>query len=116
MSKQTRAQKREEERRIIEEMERAMAESRGETLTETPAPETPTPETAQETPPDTQSQGIKRKLYCRRCKSEMNEKGVCPVCGYRVYVEMDESKRKKIRIITASVCLVIFVLMYFLLK
>ena len=106
MSKQTRAQKKEEERRIIEEFENALAEERGANQTEPIETEEPKP---QETP------SREGKIYCRRCKAVM-EKGVCPVCGYRIYMPMDDAKRQKIRIITASVCLIIFAIIWFLSK
>ena len=88
--------RKEEEKRIIAEMDEAMrACSRDE------------PQSKSET---------NQKLYCRRCKNELTANGVCPVCGYRVYMPMDEQKRKKIRFIVATVCIVGFLILFFLIK
>ena len=50
-------------------------------------------------------------VHCKRCKTVM-EKGVCPVCGYKIYVPMTDEKRKKARLIVTCVCLVAFVVLY----
>ena len=77
MARKTREEKREEERRIIAEMESAMPQ----------------------------------KIHCKRCKTLM-ENGVCPVCGFRIYVPMDERKRKKVRIIVAAACIAVFAALF----
>lgn len=48
------------------------------------------------------------KLHCHKCGTLM-ENGVCPNCGYKIYVPMEESKTKKIRLIVGGVCLVLIV-------
>ena len=40
--------------------------------------------------------GNPETMHCRKCGAEM-ENGVCPKCGYKVYVPMDEKKALKIR-------------------
>lgn len=108
MSKQTRREKKEEERRIIAEMESAMRETQaqknsppsdGQSKPRGRYGKDPTPET----------------LHCKRCKTVM-ENGVCPTCGYKIYVPMDEAKRKKIRFIAAGVCIAVFLVLFILLQ
>ena len=38
------------------------------------------------------------QIHCRRCKTLM-ENGVCPTCGFRMYVPMDEKKKGKIKFV-----------------
>ena len=95
------SKRKEEEKRILAEMDEAMRELSGE---------------SQEPKTEEQSSVPSQKLYCRRCKTELTANGVCPVCGYRVYMPMDEQKRKKIRLIVASVCIVGFLILFFLMK
>ena len=78
-----------EEEKIIAEMEEAMKEQKEQAV----AGE----ETAQE-----QTQ----QYHCRKCKTLM-ENGVCPTCGFRIYMGMDKDKQKKIRLITGIVCLAV---------
>ena len=110
MSKLTRQQKKEEERRIVAEMESAMQEQR----------ETQDPPTAGQA----EEQSVRgrygkdptpEKLHCKRCKTLM-ENGVCPTCGFRVYVPMDEKKVKKIRYIVAGVCIVVFLAIFLVMQ
>ena len=106
MSKQTRQQKKEEEKRIIAEMEDALREARGESVEETP-PEASGKKSVYATEPD--------KIHCRRCKTLM-ENGVCPTCGYKIYMPMNDKKRNKIRLITAIVFVVIGVIIFAILR
>ena len=96
MSKQTRQQKKEEEQRIIAEMEEALRETRGEN-TEKSKKSVYTAEL--------------NTIHCRRCKTLM-ENGVCPTCGYKIYIPMDDTKRNKIRLITAIVFVIIGVIIF----
>ncbi|MBQ8685957.1 MAG: hypothetical protein IJ514_07285 [Clostridia bacterium] len=96
--------KREEDARILAEMEAAMRERAGEAE----APVESAPERGY-------GENVPEKLHCKRCKSVLQD-GVCPVCGYRVYMPMDEQKRKRIRLIVASVCIVGFLILFFLVK
>ena len=93
------ANKREEEQKILAEMEEAMHEQ-GQ------------PEARQKyigpfrdkTPED---------LHCRKCGTLM-ESGKCPTCGHTVYVPMDEGKQKTIRWIVGGVCLAVFAVIFIL--
>lgn len=95
------SKRKEEEKRILAEMDEAMKGLSGE---------------IQEPQTDEQPSALSQKLYCRRCKTELTANGVCPVCGYRVYMPMDEQKRKKIRFIVATACIVGFLILFFLIK
>ena len=104
--------RKEEEARIIAEMEAAMkenAEQKRAQEEEKTAPKTKakvfgvfedkTPET----------------MHCHKCKTLM-ENGVCPNCGYKMYVPMDSEKQKKIRWIATGVCVVVFFLLLIVLE
>lgn len=93
-----RQRKREEERKILAEMDEAMKAG-----VKTDERTTDNAENTSENSP---------VIHCKRCKTVM-EKGVCPTCGFRIYVPMDEQKRKKIRWIVTGVCLIAFVIVYF---
>lgn len=89
-------ERREEEARILAEMEEAMqaqAEERAET----------------EEKDATQEE---KKIHCAKCGNYMNN-GVCPACGHRIYVPMDEDKQKTVRLIIGAVCIIAFLLIYF---
>ena len=99
----------EQEKKILEEMDAAMAEQAEETSAQ-----------EQESGEQPQKQGIftdktPKVLHCRRCRSEMKD-GVCPTCGFKMYVPMDEMKQKNIRLIVGGICLVGFVLLLLLMK
>ena len=102
MARQTRAERKAEEARILAEMDAAMGKS------------SPTADT------ETKKQGgmyssNRETIHCKRCKSVM-EQGVCPVCGFRVYTPMDEGKRKKIRLIVGGICVVVFLAAFLILR
>ncbi|MBQ7923920.1 MAG: hypothetical protein IJ329_01285 [Clostridia bacterium] len=101
MSKKTRAEKRAEEARIIAEMEGV-----------TPAVSQNTASTENQTGKYASNT---EKIYCKRCKSVM-DKGVCPVCGYRVYTPMEEETRKRIRAIVTVGCIAVFLALFFILR
>ena len=50
-----------------------------------------------------------KQIHCKRCKTLM-ENGVCPNCGFKMYVPMDEKKQKKIRLISGALLIVAFLL------
>ena len=96
MSKQTR----EEEQKILAQMEEAMREKGQKTQTE----EKPVTE-------DSPSQAT----HCYRCKTLM-EDGVCPTCGFKLYVPISEEKRKKIKKITTVIGFAVFVVVFILFR
>ena len=104
MARQTREEKRAEEARIIAEMDAALQENGVEV-----------PKTKPQRIEPTQQEVQKEKIYCKRCKTLM-ENGVCPTCGYKVYVPMDEGKRKRIRLVVAAVSIVVFLVLFFTLR
>ncbi len=87
----SRKEKKEEERRILAELDEAVEKEQAET----------------------QPQG--EKLHCKRCKTLM-ENGVCPACGFKIYVGMSEEKRKKIRTAVTCVCLGVFLILLVILQ
>ena len=105
-------QKREEEKKILAEMEEAMKEQAKQFDGE-----------KEQTPTNSEEKKAKKglfglledktpeKLHCRRCKTLM-EDGVCPTCGFRTYVPMDKVKQQKIRLILTCVCVVAFVVLF----
>ena len=99
MSKQTRKERREEEARIVAEFEEALKQTTGETEEKEDAPK-PSLDSAQ---PQT--------IHCRKCKTLM-ENGVCPACGFKIYMPMSEAERKKIRRITTIVAVVVFIVLF----
>ena len=106
MSKQTRKQRKEEEQRVLAEMEEALKENAEKSESEeTEKPKKGAFELFKDKTPEI--------LHCRRCKTQM-ENGVCPSCGFRVYVPMDKEKQKKIRWILGGVCIAGLLIFYIL--
>lgn len=85
--------KKDEEKRILAEMDAEMKKKEAETGVK-PTDGTPA-----------------HKMACPRCKGLM-ENGVCGTCGHKVYIPMDEKKRNKIRLIVGIVCVVAFVAIF----
>lgn len=54
-------------------------------------------------------------IHCKRCKTVM-QKGVCPTCGFRMYVPMDKKKRDKIKLIATCVCMAAFVILFLIMQ
>lgn len=107
MKKMNRKERRAEERRIIAEMDSAMQAKKEE------KPKTVDFASGEQT--KVYGKEAPEILHCRRCRSVM-EKGVCPECGYKIFVPMDESKRKKIRWISTAIGLVIFAIVFAVVK
>lgn len=105
MSKQTRQQKKEEEKRIIAEMESALAE---EKIQEKPEEERSKRNAEQKRIYD---ETMPKDIHCKRCKTLM-EKGVCPTCGFRIYVPMDKKKRDRTKLILAVVFMAAFLAVF----
>lgn len=119
MGKKQKRNRKEEERRIIAEMEAAMWEKK-----------TPAEKEAEQLRTETQSQRFAAKakksgkeqadkttqqLHCPRCRTLM-ENGKCPTCGHYIYMPMDKEKQKKIRLAVGIVCTVGFVVLFLLLQ
>lgn len=49
-----------------------------------------------------------QQIHCRKCGTVM-ENGVCPKCGYKLYVPMDGKKLNRIRWIVGGICVAAFV-------
>ena len=113
------SKRREEEQKIIAEMEAALKEQGLETPTE--KRERKTAKNAE--PPKKKRRGIfgaqedttPERVHCKRCKTLM-ENGVCPTCGFKIYMPMDEEKRKKIRTVVSVVCVAAFVVLFLILQ
>ena len=115
MSKLSRKERKEEEKRIIAEMDAAMAENKEKgaenaledqeegAASENVAKKTKKTSFYDATTPET--------VHCKRCKTLM-ENGVCPTCGFRIYVPMDKEKRDKIRLWVTVVCLGVFFILF----
>ena len=106
MKRMTSRERRAEERRILAEMDEAMQEQsvqKQETGEETAGKDVKTKKKQDDSMPST--------LHCKRCKTVM-ENGVCPACGFKVYVPMDEEKRKKIKLALTVVGFVVFIIIF----
>lgn len=117
-----RKKKKEEELRVIAELEQAMAEN-AKTTKDALFEEEPQQEEIHQIQKCTNKKRrrsnygdyMPEKIHCRRCKTLM-ENGVCPVCGYKIYVPMDEKKREKIKLILAGVFIAVFVVVYVIIQ
>lgn len=111
MKKQTRKEKKAEEARVLAEMraalEEAEREERGYTDTET---ETQI-EKGKANTPQTQAP----VYHCRRCKTAM-QNGVCPTCGFKMYVPMDEKKLGKIKVVLTAIGMALFLVIFLYLQ
>ena len=95
--------RREEERRILAEMDEAMQSEGKETPIETPSKKYKYFGIIEDKTPE--------KIHCKNCKTLM-EDGVCPTCGFRIYTPMDEGRKKKVRLIVGGVCLAAFLILF----
>lgn len=100
--KKTKAEKREEEARIIAEMDEALQQAKAE------KEEGEKPKVKRKPIED---EDMPKKLHCKRCKTLM-ENGVCPTCGFTVYIPMDKEKRNKIKLVLTAVAMAIFVVVF----
>lgn len=119
MEKQTKEQKKEEEKRVLAEFEEALRQEREQKEKDCD----PSADCAEAT----EKGGDKKRtgefhsapqpetLHCRRCRTVM-ENGVCPVCGFKIYVPMSEEKSKRIRKIATGIGLVIFAILFIVLQ
>ena len=113
MSKQTRQQRKEEERQIIEQMKAALAEADAQDQAEQEQAEQPSAQAETNTQPQKQSvfDVTPQVLHCKRCKTEMKN-GKCPTCGFEMYVPMSKEKRDKIKLYATIVGMAIFVVIF----
>ncbi len=109
MSKQTRQEKKAEEKRILAEFETALKEERASDLESKHANASEKEETGEKKKKKTSfyASADPERVHCKRCKTLMEE-GVCPVCGYKIYQPMSEEKRRKIKGIITVVALAVF--------
>lgn len=110
--RKTRKERREEEARILAEMDEALREARGERgKTQENAAEKETEKGNDTQAPTYYDGSVPEQMHCRRCGNAM-EKGKCPVCGFTVYMPMDEGTRKKVRLITGVVLVALFAVLF----
>lgn len=55
------------------------------------------------------------QVHCRRCQTLM-EDGVCPSCGFKMYVPMSDEKSKKIKTITTAIGFVVFIIIFLIIQ
>ena len=103
MSKRTRKEKKEEEARIVAEMEAALKEKA--------SPTEETPQKEEKPQANLYGEHAPEQIHCKRCKTLM-DKGVCPTCGFRIYVPMEKKKRDKVRLIVAAVSMLVFLALF----
>ena len=87
----------EEEKKILEQMEEAMKEEK------------------KQAKPSVHGIRQPETMHCRRCRTLM-EDNVCPVCGFKAYVPMSEEKRKKIKTITTAIGFAVFIVVFIILQ
>ena len=109
MGKISRKERKEEEKRIIAEMDAAMAENQAKAEENATDKEAEKPKKASKF--SFYDQTTPEKVHCKRCKTLM-ENGVCPTCGFRIYVPMEQGKRDKIRLWVTVVSIVVFILLF----
>ena len=68
-------------------------------------------ETRQQAPRSFYDSTMPAQIHCRQCRTLM-ENGICPNCGYKMYVPMDPQKRDKIRMILTGVLIAAFVVIF----
>ena len=56
-----------------------------------------------------------QEVHCKHCKTVMKN-GVCPACGFKIYVPMDEKKREKIKLITTIIGFAVFFVIFIILQ
>lgn len=107
MSKQTRQEKREEEKKVLAQMEEAMQEEKPALKEEG--------EKEKKSRSSFYASAEPEKVHCRRCKTLM-ENGVCPTCGFKMYVPMSEEKRKKIKMVATAIGFAVFIAIFLVIQ
>lgn len=125
--KLTRAERKAEEERVIAEMDEAMRTFHEEKAKTEAEASVSLQKTAEETEEKGNSSSEKQatevridavygasgvpvpqQIHCRKCGTVM-ENGVCPKCGYKVYVPMDGKKIGRIRLIVGVLFVAAFI-------
>ncbi|MBR2023888.1 MAG: hypothetical protein IJ996_05185, partial [Clostridia bacterium] len=60
-------------------------------------------------------ENMPEKLHCKRCKTLM-ENGVCPTCGFTVYIPMQKEKRNRIKVVVTAVLMAVFVVLFVIMQ
>ena len=94
-------ERKEEETKILAQMEEAMRENEGETTESAPKRSG----LIQDKTPSS--------IHCRKCGTLMQD-GKCPQCGHTVYTPMDEKTQKTVRWILGGVCLAVLLIVLLL--
>ncbi len=102
--KKTARERRAEERQILAQMNEAMEGQETKTSAEKPKKQ---PKKEQRK----YDSSMPEKVHCKRCRTLM-ENGVCPACGFKIYVPMDEEKRKKIKLVVTVVAIAVFIALF----
>ncbi len=103
MEKQTRKEKKAEEARVLSEMRAALEEAERAENVDSEAENTTVP---------VSTPALQEPTYhCHKCKAVM-QNGVCPVCGFKMYVPMDQKKLGKIRLVTTAIGMAIFIAIF----
>ena len=55
------------------------------------------------------------QLHCKNCKTLM-ENGVCPTCGYKVYVPMSKEKREKVKTVVTAVAVAVLIAVFVIIQ
>ena len=97
--KKTARERRAEERQILAQMNEAMEGQETKTSAEKPKKQRK------------YDSSMPEKVHCKRCRTLM-ENGVCPACGFKIYVPMDEEKRKKIKLVVTVVAIAVFIALF----
>lgn len=112
MKKLTRKEKKTEEARVLAQMRAALDEAeRAEQGIDETKNEA---QTAPQTPPQNAPQNAPKQemtYHCRKCKTMM-QNGVCPTCGFKMYVPIDEKKLGKIKVVLTAVAMAVFVVLF----
>ena len=112
MNKQTRKEKKAEKARVLAEMKAALEEAeRTEKGENGENGENAAEESASTSTQKPQPAFQASTYHCRRCKAAMKN-GVCPTCGFKMYVPMDEKKLGKIKLVLTAVGMAIFIAIF----
>ena len=115
MSKKTRQEKKEEEKRLVAEFEEALAQERAKNSEGEEKEENKETQAERKGGTSVYSSIEPETIHCRRCKTLM-ENGVCPTCGFKIYVPMSEEKRKKIKMVATAIGFAVFIAIFLIIQ